>query len=170
MARAPENRTLNEVIGLILLGFGTLLFLALISYTSKDLPGWFPLSSISRPIRPPQNFIGPIGAIVAGCMYFLVGAGSYLVAAAMLGLGGVKLLNTSYRLTARSLWVLAFILSGACLLHLQPWFLRNWPIAMNIRSHRGGGAGGWLGYWIGERLLRDPLGTWARPFFSFASI
>jgi len=158
MARAPENRTLDEVVGLVLLGLGTLLFLALISYTPKDLPGWFPLSSTSRSNHPPQNFIGPMGAIGAGSIYFLLGAGSYLVAAVMLGLGGVKLLSSSYRLTARSLWVFAFILSGACLLDLQPWFLHNWPAAMNIRSSHGGGAGGWIGYWAGKRLLRDSLG------------
>ncbi len=158
MARAQEHRTLNEVVGLVLLGLGTLLFLALISYTPRDLPGWFPLSSTSRPNRPPQNFIGPLGAIGAGSIYFLLGAGSYLVAAVMLGLGGVKLMSSSYRLSVRSFWVLAFVLSGACLLDLQPWFLHNWPTAMNIRSH-GGGAGGWLGYWVGERLLRDSLGA-----------
>jgi S-DNA-T family DNA segregation ATPase FtsK/SpoIIIE len=154
MPRPQTNRTFNEVLGLVLLGLGTLLFLALISYTPKDLPGWFPLSYITPANRPAQNFIGPIGAIIAGCFYFLFGAASYLVAAAMLGYGGAKLLSPGFRVRPRTLWVNAFIISGACLLHLaHPAFLKDWPRLMNIR-----GAGGWFGYWLGERVFQFALG------------
>jgi S-DNA-T family DNA segregation ATPase FtsK/SpoIIIE len=154
MARSDQNRMLDEVLGLILLGTGTLLFLALISYNPRDLPDWFPLSYITPPNRPAQNFIGPVGAIVASCFYFLFGAASHLFTALMLGYGGAKLLTGSLRLTPRSFWVVGFILSGACIAHLQPWFLEDWPRAMNIR-----GAGGWLGYWLGERIFRNSLGV-----------
>src|SRR5438477_12779285 len=119
MPRGDENRTLNEVIGLVLLGLGTLLFLALISYTPKDLPDWFPLSYITPANHPAQNFIGPIGAILAGCFYFLLGASSYLIAGVMLGYGGAKLLTSSLHLTRRSIWALVFVTSAACLLQLQ---------------------------------------------------
>ena len=133
--------------GLVLLGLGTLLFLALISYTRDDV--WFYRSPANHPA---QNFIGPIGAIIAACFYFLLGAASYLVAAAMLGFGAAKLLSPSFRLGPRAPWVAAFVISGACLLHLaQPLFLKDWKQLMHIH-----GPGGWFGYWLGARVFNSP--------------
>lgn len=155
MARPKENHTLTEVFGLILLGVGTLLFLALVSYTPRDLPDWFPLSYITPPNNPPQNFIGPAGAIVASIFYFFLGAASYLVAGLLLGFGGYKLVWPDHVLGNRSLWVALFLLSGASLLHLQDSFLTSWPESMNVK-----GAGGWLGYVFGGQLFASLL---ARP-------
>src|SRR5580704_17596647 len=93
MARQQENQMVGEVIGLTLLGLGTLLFLALISYQPRDVPAWVPIIANSAvAYHTNHNFIGPAGAIIAGLFYFLVGAGSYVVAAVMLGYGGAKLL------------------------------------------------------------------------------
>src|SRR3954469_9264306 len=69
VARPAKNTAWNEVFALILLGVGTLLFLALISYVPKDLPSWVPFSHLSPPNSPAQNFIGPLGAIIAGFCY-----------------------------------------------------------------------------------------------------
>src|ERR1700722_7017941 len=74
MARQQENQMVGEVIGLTLLGLGTLLFLALISYNPRDVPAWVPIianSAIGTHANP--NFIGPVGAIIAGYFYFMVG-------------------------------------------------------------------------------------------------
>ena len=77
MAKRTQQNAWNEVYALILLGTGTLLFLALISYVPKDIPTWFPLlNSTSSPNRPAQNFLGPLGAVGAGICYFLIGAAS----------------------------------------------------------------------------------------------
>ena len=81
MARSAKNTAWNEVFALTLLGVGTLLFLALVSYNPKDLPGWVPWSYLSPPNSPPQNLIGVFGAIFASIFFFLIGAGSYLLAA-----------------------------------------------------------------------------------------
>ncbi len=153
MPRAQENRTVSEVVGLVLLGLGTLLLFSLVSYTPKDLPGWFPLSYISPANHPAQNFIGPAGAILASIFYFLFGAASYLVAAVLLGYGGAKLISPEVKIARRLPWVAAFILSGACLAHLQHTYLQTWPRLMNIR-----GPGGWFGYWLGDRVLQSWLG------------
>jgi len=40
--------------------------------------------------HPAQNFIGPVGAIVAGICYQLIGAASYLLAAILLGFGAAS--------------------------------------------------------------------------------
>ena len=141
MARAQEthSHSLHEVLSLVLLGLGTLLFLALISYTPVDVPSWFPLSSQAAARGPVFNFIGRTGAIVACSSYAFLGAASYLLAALLLGYGGAKLLNPELRLSTRAWWSIAFIASGACLAHLLPWSLLDME-RLNIA-----GPGGWVG-------------------------
>jgi S-DNA-T family DNA segregation ATPase FtsK/SpoIIIE len=154
VAKRTQHNAWNEVYALILLGVGTLLFLALISYVPKDIPTWFPLlNTTSSPNHPAQNFLGPIGAIIAGICYFTIGAASYLLAAAILGFGGAKLFYGELKISRRLVWIALFIISGACLLHLQHWFLRDWRSAFQIR-----GPGGWVGDVIGRHLFRFLLG------------
>src|SRR6184192_2695161 len=151
-----KNSAWNEVFALILLGVGTLLFLALISYTPKDVPSWVWFSHISPANHPAQNFIGPFGAIIAGICYQLIGAAAYLLAATLLGFGVAKLFHPRLRVTRRITWIILFIASGACLLHLQPYHLRGWHSAFNIQ-----GPGGWIGYCFADGhhgLLRNVLG------------
>ncbi len=143
----------GEVIGLTLLGVGTLLFLALISYLPRDVPGWVPIianSALASHVN--HNFIGPAGAIIAGIFYFLVGAGSYVVAAALLGYGGAKLLAPGLRIVPRIPWIAGAVISLACIADLQHLFLSDWTRTMRIP-----GPGGWLGHWLGN-LFYDALG------------
>ena len=154
MAKRTQHNAWNEVYALILLGTGTLLFLALISYVPKDIPTWFPLlNSTSAPNRPAQNFLGPIGAVGAGICYFLIGAASYLLAATLLGFGGAKLFHGDLKVSRRIGWIVLFIASGACLFQLQPWFLHDWHRIFNID-----GPGGRLGSFFGRRVFRVLMG------------
>jgi DNA segregation ATPase FtsK/SpoIIIE, S-DNA-T family len=154
VAKRTQQNAWNEVYALILLGTGTLLFLALISYVPKDIPTWFPLlNSTSSPNRPAQNFLGPLGAIVAGICYFLIGAASYLLAATLLGFGGAKLFHGQLQVSRRLGWIVLFIASGACLFQLQPWFLHGWHRIFNID-----GPGGRLGAFFGRRVFRVLMG------------
>ena len=153
MARSVKNNAWNEVFALILLGVGTLLFLALISYAPKDLPSWVPWSYLSPPNRPAQNFIGPFGAIMASVCYFMIGAASYLLTAILLGFGAAKLFHPSLRVTSRIPWILLFIASGACLLQLQTTHFLGWKAVFNIP-----GSGGWTGYVLGRQLLLISMG------------
>ncbi|MGA8660383.1 MAG: DNA translocase FtsK [Chthoniobacterales bacterium] len=153
MAQSRKHNAWNEVLGLAFLGLGTVLFLALISYTPKDVPSWVWFSYMSPPNSPAQNFIGPSGAIIAGFLYLTLGAASYLVATILLGFGGAKLFLPGFRILKRLPWVLLFIVSGASVMHLQTWFLHNWKKEFNIL-----GPGGWTGYWLGGVLLQNALG------------
>ncbi len=150
VGRTVKNSAWNEVFALILLGVGTLLFLALISYTPKDVPSWVWFSHISPANHPAQNFIGPFGAIIAGVCYHMMGAASYFLAAILLGFGAAKLFHSSLRVTARIPWIVLFIASGACLLQLQTRHLQGWRLAFNIQ-----GPGGWLGYYLGKILVNS---------------
>ena len=153
MARSVKNSAWNEVFALVLLFVGTLLFLALISYTPKDVPSWVWFSHISPANKPAQNFIGPFGAILAGVCYQLIGAASYLLAAVLLGFGGAKLFHSSLRATPRLPWIVLFVVSGACLLQLQTSHLQGWKPYFNIQ-----GPGGWVGYFFGKTLLLNSMG------------
>ena len=75
-AQAQPTHSFHEVFSLVLLGAGTLLFLALISYSPSDVPSWFPLSSVAGARGPVLNFIGSLGAIVACCAYAFLGVAS----------------------------------------------------------------------------------------------
>ena len=153
MARAQANQTFQEILSLVLLGAGTLYFLALISYSPADVPSWFPLSSHAGVRGPVLNFIGRLGAIVACCSYAFLGAGSYLVTALLLGYGGAKLLDPETRAGWRGLWSIAFVCSGAAILHLLPWSVLNLD-RLNIA-----GQGGWVGKWVGQYIFRDTVGV-----------
>jgi len=153
VARTVKNSAWNEVFALFLLGVGTLLFLALISYTPKDVPSWVWFSHISPANHPAQNFIGPFGAIIAGICYHTIGAAAYLLAAVLLGFGAAKLFHSSLRVTPRIVWIVLFIASGACLLQLQTRYFRGWRLAFNIQ-----GPGGWAGYFLGKTVLLNAMG------------
>ena len=103
-AQAQPAHSIHEILSLVLLGTGTLLFLALISYTPTDVPGWFPLSTTASTRGPTLNFIGSIGAMVACCAYAMLGAAAYLLPALLLGYGSIALMNPGLRLTKRALW------------------------------------------------------------------
>ncbi len=160
VARTDRHSAWNEVFALVLLFAGTLLFFALISYTPKDVPSWIWFSHISPANHPAQNFIGPVGAVIAGICYQFIGAASYLLAVILLGFGAAKLFYPGLRITPRLAWIALFIISGACLLHVQPYHLQGWHSAFNIQ-----GPGGWIGYAFADQhrgLLRNavgPLGT-----------
>jgi len=156
VARTDRHSAWNEVFALVLLFSGTLLFFALISYTPKDVPSWIWFSNISPANHPAQNFIGPVGAIIAGICYQFIGAAAYLLAAILLGFGAAKLFYPRLRVVPRLAWIGLFIISGACLLHVQPYHLRGWHAAFNIQ-----GPGGWIGYAFADEhrgLLRNALG------------
>jgi len=153
VSRSTKNNAWNEVVAIILLGVGTLLFLALISYNPKDLPSWVPWSYLSPPNRPAQNFVGPFGAIFAGFCYLTLGAASYFLAGVLLFFGAGKLFHANLRLIVRLPWIVLFIASGACLLQLQTSHLRGWRLAFNIQ-----GPGGWVGYVVGKTLLLTSMG------------
>ena len=153
MPRSRRQNPWNEVIGLVALGIGTVVFLALISYNPGDVPSWVWFSYKSPPNNPTQNFIGPTGAIVAGFLYLTLGAAAYLVTSLFLGFGVAKLFLPGFRILRRLPWALLFVVSGAALTQLQPWFLRSWEQQFKLL-----GPGGMLGYWVGAGLLQNALG------------
>jgi S-DNA-T family DNA segregation ATPase FtsK/SpoIIIE len=158
VGRTERLSAWNEVFALVLLFAGTLLFFALISYTPKDIPSWLWFSHVSPANHPAQNFIGPLGAIVAGICYQLIGVfASLLLAAVLLGFGAAKLFYPRLRFGLRIPWIVLFLVSGACL--DQAWeisHLLGRKVPVDIQ-----GPGGLIGYRLSDEhrgLLPAALG------------
>jgi S-DNA-T family DNA segregation ATPase FtsK/SpoIIIE len=158
VGRTERLSAWNEVFALVLLFAGTLLFFALISYTPKDIPSWFWFSHVSPANHPAQNFIGPLGAIVAGICYQLIGVfASLLLAAVLLGFGAAKLFHPRLRVTLRIPWIILFLISGACLdqaCGISHFLGRKVPVDIQ-------GPGGLIGYSLSDQhrgLLPAALG------------
>jgi DNA segregation ATPase FtsK/SpoIIIE, S-DNA-T family len=160
MANKPKGyRTWDAALGLVLTGLAILLLLALVSYQPSDLPSWARLiydSNARSPIV--NNLCGVVGAVAAGYLYFFFGAASYLWIIVLAGYGIAKLTTRGFLIRERLGWSFLFVLSGACLLQLQPWFLKGWNKAFHIE-----GPGGWFGKWVGERAFGGPLGEMGAP-------
>ncbi|HJY52664.1 MAG TPA: DNA translocase FtsK, partial [Candidatus Udaeobacter sp.] len=162
VGRTERLSAWNEVFALVLLFAGTLLFFALISYTPKDIPSWLWFSHISPANHPAQNFIGPLGAIVAGICYQLIGVfASLLLAAVLLGFGAAKLFYPRLRVALRIPWIVLFLISGACL--DEAWgisHLLGRKVPIDIQ-----GPGGLIGYRLSDEhrgllpALLGPVGS-----------
>src|SRR5438552_3127622 len=158
VGRTERLSAWNEVFALVLLFAGTLLFFALISYTARYIPSWFWFSHVAPANHPAQNFIGPVGAIVAGICYQLIGVfASLLLAAVLLGFGAAKLFHPRLHVTLRIPWIILFLISGACL--DQAWGISHFlgrKVPVDIQ-----GPGGLIGYRLSDEhrgLLPAALG------------
>lgn len=152
LAKTRADTVWSDIPALLMLGAGMLLYLALISFVPADIPTWLFLNKYATPNSPAANFVGPVGAVVAGLHLFTLGAGAFLVAALLLGFGAAKLFFPSLSLRARAGWMVAFVVCGAALAALHPWLLLG-----RDAGFKEYGAGGWLGDWLGVRVFKKRL-------------
>ena len=151
--------TWDAVIGLVLIGLAVLLPIALISYDPQDLPKWVPLigwTNASKEVI--HNLCGVVGAIVAGYLYFFFGAAAYLWIIVSGGYGLAKLSIRGFRMRERFGWSVLMVVTGACLIQMQGWFLQGWREAFKLE-----GPGGWIGMWVGEKAFGGSLGPVGAP-------
>ena len=141
--------------GILLVFAGAYLFVALVSYDPRSVPGWAPLISsvASSSAQVSQNLGGPLGALIAGYSLFFIGGASYLLAVVILGYGLAKWFLVDYKLRDKMGWGALMVLLGACLLQIQPIFLQSWEKSLRIE-----GPGGFFGLWIGENAIYKALG------------
>ena len=132
----------HEAVAICLGGLALMLFLALVSYTPYDLPSWVPFSVSADDDKILSNFIGPIGAITAGWLYFIFGAASYLIPA-VLAWWGVQVLTGARPFHTRNYLALTvMVVSAASLIEYQTMFFQDWPDRYNLPRS----AGGFFGY------------------------
>ena len=127
----------NEAIAILFGGFALLHFLALVSYAPRDLPSWIPFSSTASSDAVISNFIGPVGAVIAGCSYFILGAAAYLIPGVLIWWGASTLLGARVFTTRSMVSLVALLISGACLLEYQSLFFQNPTEKKNKQRERG---------------------------------
>ncbi|MES2705609.1 MAG: DNA translocase FtsK [Verrucomicrobiota bacterium] len=135
-----ERHPFSDVKALLMMGMGTLLFLALYSYTADDLPPSVSFSSRGAPNDPVQNAIGPYGAILAGYTIFLFGAASFLIPPCLLWLGLSRILMPVRPMMRPTAGFLLTVVSAAVILGLQTTLFQSWWRDFNILG-AGGGTG-----------------------------
>lgn len=152
MNRLRQNNPWKEVIGISLIVVGALLFVALFTFDRGDLPKWAPLIGTSQQNVPLHNLVGVVGAMMAGYSYFLLGAASYWFALILVGFGIGKLLVDDFQLLIRFGWGAVNLISIASL------FKRALP-GWQDYFDKDKGAGGWIGYYVGDRAFGEPFGS-----------
>lgn len=132
-----------RALGVALVALALILLLSFISYNRGDypMPIVYPANSV------PDNLCGTVGAHLAWLFWFLFGIGTILLVFATAVIGGLMIIaqpisDPIVRGLGAGLFLLAWCALASCLLD---------PIALP------GGAGGIIGHFIREALLR-PLG------------
>jgi S-DNA-T family DNA segregation ATPase FtsK/SpoIIIE len=140
----------KQVIGFLWLSLYIVTFLSLLSYDPGDL------GFNSYPPNPnPSNFIGDVGAGLAGMLYFGFGFGAYLFPLLALCCCVASFLGLEIKWTWKPVWLLFFLASGCALLDLQ--HLGGWHLIQrqaNIDS-----PGGLLGGYIIHLTVPYALGS-----------
>ncbi len=145
----------HEGIAIALGGLAIMFFLALVSYSPRDLPSWVPFSMTAGSDEVLNNFIGPMGAVMAGYAYFFFGAACYLIPA-IIAWWGVQVLTGARVFNLRNVGaLLALISAAACLIEYQTFFFNDWPLRYNLPSS----SGGFIGYGIGAGVFERFMGT-----------
>ncbi len=146
-----KNSPWNDPIGIGMLVLAAMYILALISYDPRDLPSWSHFSTADQNSEVTHNFIGTLGAILAGYSLALAGWSIYLLPISVTWFGVCKL-SSNIKVTGRSwLGVALMIISAAAILEVQG--------ILNSRDDitpLGGGGG--LGYLIGGNIFSSLLG------------
>jgi len=110
----------NEIIGIVLIGLGLLAFLAVVSFTTSDLPVWGIGKSVAagaEPVLPRKNLIGGLGALLGLAQAMLFGKAGFVIPVALIWFGVVKLVFDG-RLWPRTILGFSILaLSGAAFLH-----------------------------------------------------
>lgn len=152
-ARAQEKgNPWNDAVGIGMLVLAAMYLLALISYDPSDMPAGSHLSTADHTGEVKRNFIGSIGAFIAGYSLFFAGFAVYLVPISITWFGVCKLAS-NLKVTGRSwLGMTLMVISTAAILEVQDILNQRDAI-----TPLGGGGG--LGYLIGGSFLSNLLGT-----------
>jgi S-DNA-T family DNA segregation ATPase FtsK/SpoIIIE len=165
MSQVRRHHSWNEVMGVLLMGGGVLLLLALLSFEPRDVPSWLFYAKYSSSSPIPLNFVGRVGAITAGLLFFLFGGASFFQAAALIGLGIIKFLGEERHLGIRFGWSFVFVLSWSFFLELMDQLRlvsTIWKKTLALPS-----AGGWFGHALGVVLGKNAMGTVGALFLFF---
>lgn len=142
---------------------GLLLIVCLWTFRLEEV-GWKALNNSGIVVPLTTNVLGVPGLYLAGCLYWLLGAGAWFLAVLLEWIGLYRILNGSEKL--RGMWYAGLVaVTCACIfIAVQPWAGRAWG-----ELHAEHGAGGAWGHLFGSLILKRFLGTGGTLAFAFAS-
>ena len=105
---------LNDIIGVALLAAALLLLVSQLSFDRYDLA-----RNLNPPNKPTHNWIGPMGAQVAGAAFLVFGFAAYMLPLLLALFGLAYLFDAFAYLKRRWVWALVLILSCMGWLHLM---------------------------------------------------
>lgn len=150
----PPAKWSNEITGIILIAVGLLLTLSLVSYSTGQLPQWGFLKDFAdRNDQGGGNLIGPVGAVLAFGLIFLLGAAGWLVPMGLIWFGVVKLIRDGTLWPRKTIGLLILLVAGAIWLHAAGYFFDDWA-----RRCRIIGPGGIVGYGLGGLVFVKLIG------------
>jgi len=153
----PASKWSNEITGIILIAVGLLLTLSLVSYSPAHLPPWgFLKDSTAQADNGGGNLIGPVGAVLAFFLIFVLGAAGWLVPIGLIWFGIVKLICDGSIWPRKTIGLLILLVAGAVWLHAADYFFNDW--AQRCRIIGPGGPGGMVGYGLGGLVFVKLIG------------
>lgn len=162
----PESsRWSDEVVGILLIAVGLLLFLSLVSYSPADLPGWGFLNPFADPSGADgHNLIGPVGGILGFLQILLFGAAGAFISVGLIWFGVSRIAFGHVGWIRLLIGFGVVLLSGAAWLHSANFFFVNW--AQNCRIT---GPGGVMGAALGGQILESVIGRIGTLIFTGAT-
>ncbi len=151
----------QEMMGIVLILVGLLLFFSLLRFTTVDFADWKFLGSFApegAESEDTQNLIGPIGALIGFVLIALFGAAAYLVAVGTIWLGVVVAWFKSRLGVHTLLGFGSLMLASAALFSVLGIF---------GSVHFGGWHGGAIGEGLGNFIFKNLLGTWGSAIVLF---
>ena len=148
----PQKWT-SEITGACWMLGGTILLLSQLSYTPADLPEWGIFGQFTALDAKGENWLGPVGGILAFIQILLFGAAGWMVALGFIWMGILKLAFKG-RLWPRVVTGLIVVLvAGAVWLHASGVFFAEWAVRCRMPS-----PGGVVGNAIGGFILMPIIG------------
>ncbi len=143
----PASRGFSDTIGIALIAAALLLLVALVSHDHRDLD-----TNSVPPNETIHNLGGPIGARVAHIMFFVFGAGAFVLPLLMLAFGLAHLFQFLAYLCHRRTWAVVLFFTCLGLLGFyDPWFS---ALKENLNAPS---AGGYVGL-MADKYIRGLCG------------
>ena len=143
---SKSSKGFEDVIGIVLLGSALFLLISLFSYDPYDLA-----ANKVPPNESAHNWAGPIGARIGFALFFIFGAGAFVLPILMVFFGlGYLFQFFSY---IRNRWIWASLLFVSCMGLLDLYSKKIGFLGGMARSLKAPSAGGAIGLWSNDYLF-----------------
>jgi S-DNA-T family DNA segregation ATPase FtsK/SpoIIIE len=147
----------SEITGVCWIAGGLILLLSLLSYSPADLPDFgFFKNFADENSADGDNWLGPVGGILAFTQILLLGAAGWMLAIGFIWFGVHKLAFRGRLWPRIALGLAVTLLAGAVFLHAAEMFFQEWAARCNLPERPGGVIGNVVGGFLMMPLIGKP--------------